>query len=175
MSSSRDKPKLADKQLKLTIDTNLVNALQKLPEMNQIEELERQGRVKIVRTDVMDTELLGQKEQRPRELRLSKSSQFEEVIGAGVAGHSRAGHAVAGSDSDYEMLAKIRGILFPNFEQLNDDKRRKAQRDCMHLATHKRNDCDYFLTMDGIILKNKEALEKIGISVLGPSQFLDML
>ncbi|MDP3041709.1 MAG: hypothetical protein Q8N62_03115 [Candidatus Omnitrophota bacterium] len=93
--------------LRITIDTNLINARQQLPDMNTLEEMHKKGLIEIVKTDAMDTEMLnGYKKG------LEKSQQYREIQGYGVFGHSRYDHAVYGSEDDGGLTQSVVMALF---------------------------------------------------------------
>ena len=130
------------------------------------------GKIEIVRTDVMDTELGD----RNKQLRL-KSEKYPEDLGVMVWGHSRWGHAVwAGPEIDYPF-EEIRDTVFPDFSQMRKESQDRATRDAMHLATHRMYKRLFFVTRDDhhIIRMRKALQEKFGIIALTPDECLTRL
>ena len=151
--------------LRITIDTNLINARQKLPEMNTLEEMHKKGLVEIVKTDAMDTEMLnGYKKG------LEKSQQYREIQGYGVFGHSRYDHAIYSGEDDGGLTQSVVMALFPGkaCSELSDND----IKDVMHIQAHITNKCDYFITEDKIILDAAELLKKLGVRIRTPSDLL---
>jgi hypothetical protein len=142
------------------------------PEIRELETMHAEGKIEIVKTDVVDTEL-GEGNEPLKQ----KSEQYSEDLGVGVWGHSRWGHALwAGPDIDYPF-EEIRETLFPGFGHMSKESQDRAIRDSMHLATHRMNKRDFFVTRDErhIIRRKKELEEKFGISVLTPEECLARL
>jgi predicted nucleic acid-binding protein len=105
---------------------------------------------------------------------LKKSEGYREDMGAGVWGHSRWGHFYWEGKSAAHALKEIRDLLFPQYNEFDEDGKRKALRDTMHLATHKIHDRDVFVTEDKDFLTNKDVLkERFGVRVLSPSELVE--
>jgi hypothetical protein len=108
----------------ITFDTSCIYPSEDEKAPRAIRELERmraEGKIEIVKTDVVDTELGEGNEA----LRL-KSEKYSEDLGAGVYGHSRYGHALyPGPGIDYP-LEEIRNTLFPNFGQMSKQSQDRA-------------------------------------------------
>lgn len=154
--------------LRITIDTNLINARQKLPEMNILEDMHTKGLIEIVKTDAMDTEMLeGYKKG------LEKSQQYREIQGYGVFGYSRFDHSVFGTVEDGGLTQSIVMALFPgkSCAELSDND----LRDVMHVQAHITNKGDYFITEDKIILAAADSLRKLGIRIRTPEMLLKEL
>jgi hypothetical protein len=130
------------------------------------------GKIEIVKTDVVDTELGEGNES----LRL-KSEKYPEDLGVMVWGHSRWGHGVwGGTEVDYPF-EEIRDTLFPDFGQMNKQSQDGATRDAMHLATHRMYKRQFFVTRDEhhIIRRRKVLEEKFGIIAVTPEECLARL
>jgi hypothetical protein len=151
--------------LHITIDTNLINARQKLPEMNVLEDMHKRGSIEIVKTDAMDTEMLeGYRKG------LEKSQQYREIQGYGVFGHSRFDHSVYGSVEDGGLTQSIVMALFPgkSCSELSDND----IRDVMHIQAHVTHKGDYFITEDKIILAAADSLVRLDVRVRTPKELL---
>jgi hypothetical protein len=158
----------------ITFDTSCIySSGEEAPRaIRELEKMHAEGKIEIVKTDVMDTEL-GEGNER---LRL-KSEKFPEDMGLGVYGYSRYGHArYPGPETDYPF-EKIRDTLFPDLGQMNKKSKDRAIRDAMHLATHRMYKRQFFVTRDErhIINNRKELEEKFGIIVLTPEECLARL
>ena len=98
-------------------------------ELNQIEEYWKSGIIEIVKTDVLDTELLNDLSDK----RKAKVSKIPEDIGILVFDHSRLGHTKLASDEEIKQFHEIIKLLFV----VPRAKLSKQQiRDAMHLHTH---------------------------------------
>ncbi len=73
----------------ITLDTNSIIDLENDPDLQVLHKLHKDGKIEIVKTDVVDTELMGGKSKK-------KSKEFKEDQGTGVIGHSRIGHSKVG-------------------------------------------------------------------------------
>jgi len=159
----------------VTFDTSCIysNEDEKAPRaIRELERIHAEGRIQIVKTDVLDTELGEGNEQ----LKL-KSEEYSEDFGVMVADLSRADHAVAGgSEIDY-LLEQIRDTVFRNLSQMSKKSQARAIRDAMHLATHRMYKRHFFVTRDQrhIIYMRKELEEKFGIVALTPEECLARL
>jgi len=155
----------------ITIDTNCINTKQGMETMNKIERWHDEGLVEIVKTDVMDTEFI-RASQKFRE----KSRKYRENLGVGVWGHSRWGHFLWGGKKRNYPFKEIRRLLFPRFERLGEDEKKKAIRDAMHLATHIMHDNDFFVTEDKDFLRKREELKKkFGVIIFTPRECYEEL
>ena len=161
----------------VTIDTNSINTRQRDANLNNLEEWHLKGLIEMVKTDVMDTEFLEASPE-PREGFMNKSSRYREDVGVGAYGHSRAHHAVYGdaNDPNYPRDKMLR-ILFPRFENLtNEDEKRRAIRDAMHLATHYMHGRDFFVTNDKHFIGARDALKgRFGLAILTPAECVSRL
>lgn len=157
----------------ITLDTNCINTKQRKEAINKLEEWRKHGLVEIVKTDVMDTELMsGGSTFRQKALR--KSESYREDMGVGVWDHSRWDHCRFGEESADYPLKEIRDLLFPQYNKLDDYGKKRALRDSMHLATHKMYNRDVFVTEDNHFLNKKDVLkERFGIRVLSPRELVE--
>lgn len=73
----------------VTLDTNSIIDLESDPDLQILHKLHEEGKIEIVKTDVVDTELMGGKSEK-------KSKDFKEDMGDAVVGHSRLDHAKVG-------------------------------------------------------------------------------
>lgn len=152
----------------ITLDSNCINAKGKHAYMNKIKEAETKGKVKIFKTDTMDTEFLKGKKY---EIGLKKSAKYEEDIGILVFGHSRWGHAKFVDKNEVKKFDLIKDILFPNKKLSENDLR-----DCMHLYTHIIYKRDFFITGDRDILDNTDKIKKeFNTAVLSPKDFVEKI
>lgn len=159
----------------ITIDTNCINTKQGKEAINKLEQWHNQGQVEVVKTDVMDTEL-SDGSPTFREKALKKSQDYPEDIGIGVIGHSRIGHCRVGGESSEYLLEKIMELLFPQYDKLDDDAKKRAIRDSMHLSTHKMHNRDVFVTEDKHFLNKRDSLkERFGITILSPEEALEKI
>jgi hypothetical protein len=156
----------------ITIDTNCINVRSSLPAMTRLEHLHSDGRVEIVKTDVLDTEIPDWRGRRGRKAR-TKSAPLKEDIGGLVLGHSRLGHARLGSDEDPALYDQIADALFGHrLTQLH----RRQVRDVMMVATHMRHKRDILVTLDKELLLRADCLgEEFGVTVLTPDECLARL
>jgi len=157
----------------ITLDTNCINTKQGMIAVNKLERWHKEGLVEIVKTDVMDTEL-GDNVASFRQKALKKSQEYHEDIGDGVWGHSRWGHFCWRDESTGNLINEIKNLLFPEYDKLSDDAKRRALRDSMHLAAHKTYNRDVFVTEDKHFLNKRDILrERFGIMVLSPEQIAE--
>ena len=156
----------------ITIDTNCINAKPSLRAMTRLEQLHSEGRVQIVKTDVLDTEL-SEWQGHLGELARRKSAQLREDIGVWVLGHSRLGHMQLAGDDDVVLYEELAQEIFelPQ-ERLN----RQQVRDVMIVATHLKHGRDYLVTLDrGVSGRASRLWEKFGITVLTPDECLSLV
>jgi len=155
-------------ELTITIDTNCINVRRSLKAMSFLEQLHQQGRVKVVKADVLDTELSQHRGLYGRRA-LEKSAALEEDMGVLVLDHSRLDHARLGEEEGATEYDDIANVLFG----APLDRLSKHQvRDVMLVATHKEHRRDILLTLDEKHLLSKAALlrERYGIKVMTPDK-----
>ncbi len=153
----------------ITIDTNCINVRSSLPAVSRLERLHSEGRLELVKTDVLDTELSdwhGRWGQRARK----KSARIHEDIGVLVWDHSRWDHARLGSDEDPALYDQIARAVFGHRLTRLDARQ---VRDVMMVATHLKHGRDILVTLDNSLLDAAEALHKrFGITVTMPEDCL---
>ncbi len=115
----------------ITIDTNLINAKEKDPVLNKIEQFMQERKIKIFKTDAMDTEM----QDGNYVSGLVKSSKFSEDIGTGVWDHSRGDHALWGVADDDILFGQILEVLFGKKDRQRYIK--NEIKDAMHLQKDK--------------------------------------
>ncbi len=168
-----DKNKKATRILNITIDTNCINVKQAIKELNQLEAFDKKGVVKIVKTDVMDTEFLDDKGN-DADKRKAKAAKLPEDIGIAVFGHSRFDHMKFASEETTKEQNEIIEIVFQKpATQLTKQQRR----DTMHLHTHLINHSDIFVTTDckHIWGKRVELKDRFGIVVAKPAECIQYI
>lgn len=156
------------KNVKLTLDTCVINTRRRIEAMNRLEKWHEQGLIEIQKTSAMDTELKGWKPG------LEKSKKHEEKLEILRWGVSRWGHAVWGGKRLEDHLEEITKLLFPQHKHKSMsevlEKHEKDYYDSLHLAIHKLYGNDIFVTTNTKhILKNKDQLKtQFGILVMTP-------
>jgi hypothetical protein len=159
--------------LKITIDTNRINARKQLDEMNKLEQLRDQGRVEIVGTQ----RLLDEIRLHPVQPQASnKVRSMRNVSEPFVLGHSALGSAylAAASRPEFDEIAEV---LFP--EKAPDCLSSNEANDVMHLLGHCHSDSDCFVTdnqKDFIKSGKRELLhERFGIIVMTDAEVIKLL
>ena len=137
----------------LYIDTHIVDATD--DRAVALRRLSTEGWLRIMRSDVMDTELMGAQPDEKRRDLLEASSGFVEAHGPAVVGHSRLDASVLASQEDVERLNAVYAILFPGVDRAT--ARRNHLRDAMHVATAIRYGGYAFVTRE-LKLLNKDRL-----------------
>lgn len=149
-------------RLRVTIDTNAINARGRNPHLRQLETWHGLGLIEIIRTRILTEEI------QPYADGLRKAHSYSERTSGFVMRRSTVrGGDVVGGPNAYRWLPAVTQILFPDksFEELHV----RSQRDVMHLCIHKANRLDYFVTMDNDILGHAAALRnEVGITALSP-------
>jgi len=158
----------------ITFDTSCIYSEGRSPpEIAELEGLHKQGRLQIVKTDVVDTELLKSRKKGLKQ----KSAAYDEDLGVVVIGHSRVNHALIADNESEDILRELMNIVFPDFENYGEGAKDGAIRDAMHLMTHHRYKRDFFVTRDEhhIIKKATQLEGRYGIIVLTPIDCLKRL
>ncbi len=158
----------------ITFDTSCIYSEGRTPpEIIELENLHKQGVIQIVKTDVVDTELLETAKEGLRR----KSAVYDEDMGTTVYGHSRYGHSLYADAESEGNLQAILNTVFPDYENFGEEAKRSAIRDSMHLATHKKYERDIFVTKDDhhLMRKSTELQQELGIIVLTPEKCLTQL
>lgn len=169
--------------ISITIDTNLINTKNKLPEVNILENYYTNGLIKIVATD----RLLQETENDHK--RYLKANLYDNISEPFTVGYSRIGYAYISSGERKPSFEELAKILFPRIKPINLTK--NQSNDVMHLVSHVHSDSDYFVTnniWDFIHEKrtnenrNKNYLDKkrirlhmIGIEICTPKEMIDKL
>jgi len=81
------------------------------PAMDRLRHLDADSKVKLVRTDTVDTELDRATDPDKRERLFGASAEYEKVQGPAVFGDSRFDHAVYGDDDETRVL----DVVFARF------------------------------------------------------------
>ncbi len=159
----------------VTVDTNCIN-LKKHPSLDIIYNLYYNSKIKIYKTDTLDTELIfsNPKKSDIKENRLNKSNSLKEDLGIGFWGQSRWNHCKWGNKKE-SFVEEFKNILFRDYERMSEKKRRNAFRDCMHLSTHLINKRDYFITLDKHFRSNNKILkDKYNLKIIHPDDFIKL-
>lgn len=148
-----------------TIDSNSINARQKIAAMNELEHLAVSGKVKIVGTQRLFDEM---KLYPPG---MQKALGLENVYEPFTVGMSRIGSAYIAPQNNKPSFAQLAKIMFPNIaiELLNENQ----QNDVMHVIGHIFSSSDYFVTLNtkDFIDKGKASeLKTLGIHVITPDE-----
>jgi hypothetical protein len=150
-------------EVKIMLDTSCLNRRKKLPTINELEKLEKQGIVKLSFHSYVEQENLKHYNPKFREAWLRKSIEHPSPY-------------FFPSDSDFEtnenvfdleIERKIIDILFPN-RKLDKKLTDNDWIDIFALIEFARSGYDFFITLDlGDFIKEnkKDELEKIGIKV----------
>lgn len=142
---------------RFALDTNLIG---RAPTgMAEIQSLADQGRVHLIRSDAVDTELATCKDDDLRQHLLAISSRLPEQFGVSVWGHSRSGHSVRGTEKDMAVFDRVWMVLQAGRDRATAS--RNDVLDAMHVWTAIRYGADAFLTMDGAG-KDKGLLQRDG-------------
>jgi hypothetical protein len=140
--------------------------------MTRLEQLHSEKRLKLVKTDVLDTELSAAKGTYAG-LARRKSHRLAEDIGTWVLGHSRLGRTRLGGDDDPALHDALAMQLFGKaWGQLHP----RQVRDVMIVATHLKHGRDILVTLDNALLDAAGALRKrFGVTLMTPEDCLDRL
>jgi len=156
--------------IRLTIDTNAINARQRVEELNRLERLASEGKVEIRTTHVLLEELEADETQ-AASTRRAKAARLPRDSPGFMVGHSTVGgpDVIGGRDVD-PLVANVLVILGAGrpFESLDAN----SQRDIRHLATHHAYGRDLFVTSDKGLLRHAQALQSCGIRVRTPKDAL---
>ena len=130
---------------RFVIDTHLIDDESKA--MCDLWSLHERHMIELLRTDVMDTELLQIEDPEKRTRLMGLSAALVEQLGVLILDHSRLDHAVLGSDEDSAMWDAVWKVLSPGRDLATAN--RKHVRDAMHVWTAMRYGADAFVTLDG--------------------------
>lgn len=107
-----------------------------LAAIQQLIEYRKEYRVELAKTDTVETERTEGESPSTAAARVAETAEFIEVLGIGVVGHSRWGHALSGNDEDNDMFVREFDTLFPNGDRNASDRTSVHNvRDAMHVAT----------------------------------------
>ncbi len=158
------------------IDVHIVDApdeaVQTLRGLHEAEVIE------LVKADAMDTELSAAKDEGARRELLEKSSELEEVVGIGIIGRSRIGHARLASKETAVTYDELWAILWPDYSRKGPktSARRTRTFDTMHIHSAIINNCFGFITRDGDLLKQSEAIwDRFELAVLTPEEVVKLV
>jgi hypothetical protein len=157
------KPELARTGLDYYLDVNVLTEASEA--MASLRRARAEGWVRLQRTDVMDTELIGAPEEKRGAL-IAESATYVESLGPWVGGHSRGGQMVGGTEVDETRFSRVFAILKPGIGTPAMGRANDV-RDAMHVATAIRYASNGFITRDSNILRHGPEL-----AALTPSSFL---
>jgi hypothetical protein len=142
--------------IRFYFDTNFVTDESEAAESLRL--MHEDGWINLWRTDTVDTELQGAKDEK-RDGLLAASAPYVESMGPLVLDNSRWDGAVWGNDEDAERIDSVFRILFPDSDR--DDhstgRARRKLRDAMHVATSIRYAGSGLVTRDDEDLLSKSA------------------
>jgi hypothetical protein len=138
-----------------TVDTNCVNAKQKLPEMNQLEQWAENELILLQTTEIAQTEMLAGNNAKRIEKAYTYIFSLSEIT----------------TDHDRELLAKIEAVIFPS------GARNKNQKNDVEIVFNSIKYGAPLVTNDGGsktqpggILGNKSELRVLGVEVFSPQE-----
>jgi hypothetical protein len=154
--------------MRLTVDTSCINAKQRSPELNQIENWQSQGLLEIQKATPFTIETLANSlpEAEAKERLIPKHPPLQELGRCMFGG----GSVLAGPD----LTAEIKSILFPSTKELTMNQ----TRDIQHLDEHVRTGGHLFVTLNtrDFVVSGKEAkLRKLGVWAITPTIALSLL
>lgn len=136
---------------RLVLDTSDVIEWHHFPQKyRELEVLYDQCRVFLAKTDVVDVELVPERNVM-EEGHFLASVKFLELHGPVVLDHSRLNHSVVVSDEDVQRLDRVREII--GVRVISERAAKHDLRDAMHIATSIRYGYDGFITRDERLLK----------------------
>ncbi len=151
------------KIFKITKDSSCINAKQQHPALNQLEEWEKQGRLRLQGAEELRKEAQGSFQQAKAEATTPLPTNFF-ILGSSCL---NGGDIFAGP----EIWDQLRAILFPTVAELNNNQ----MSDVNHLAQHVRSGGDVFVTSDTNFIRKQEALRRYGIWVFSPEELVALL
>lgn len=138
----------------LYIDTHIVDAADE--RAVDLRRLNDEGWLRVIVTDVVDTELMSATPHQKRDQLLSASAEFIEAHGPAVPGVSRHGASVHQGEPDAERLDAVYTILFPGADRKTATS--NHLRDAMHVSTAIRYGGYAFVTRERRLLNKSEAI-----------------
>lgn len=168
-------------KLRITIDTNCVNASGRQEDMTVIEKYKERGLIEICTTIRMLNEM-GEDISKPLTKLQRKAKQYPEIQISNRWGMMRWDEGNYGPLPDDAQIPKpeeIVEVLFPNetWESLTNDSTKKGMlNDVLHLQVHIYSQNDYFVTMDDHFLDKRVLLkERFGVGIYTPSEMREEL
>jgi hypothetical protein len=135
----------------------LIDLDQGQTEASELDRLDREGWIDLIKMDVLDTELARNRDPEQLAQRLARSSTFVEYFGPMVLGYSRLDHSVLASQEDVALLEQVLSVLWPHARM--DTANRHQVGDAMHVAWSIRNRTNGLITSDQRILDRRTAIE----------------
>jgi len=133
--------------------------------LNQLEELERRGLIRLQGAEELRKEAQGTLQQAKAEATAPLPTNFFTLGSSALDG----GDILAGPD----MFKELRAILFPTVAELSANQ----QSDIAHLVQHVRSGDDAFITLDTNFIRDgkREVLRRYGIWVFHPEELVTLL
>ncbi len=159
-------------EIQYAVDTNFIG--DPSPAALRLRELRDGGWIRLVRADVLGTEL-GAAPARLRGQLEAEAARFVELLGPAVVGHSRVDASVVGSAADEQRLAEVLEALFPGSSLPPTSRTAEHNlRDAMHVATAIRYGLNGFLTRDRRVSDGAERIRERfdGFTVGSPESVL---
>ncbi len=144
---------------RITIDTNCINAKQKIEALNLLEKWDSAGKIEIQKSAPFSAEIQGNLKREAKDKNIPHHPPLF-VLGSSILG---GGDVLAGPD----IKDKIQGILFPGVSHLSVNQ----ERDVQHLGEHVRTGGHLFVTLDKsdfIAGKKEKQLRALGIWCVVP-------
>jgi len=174
---------MINNKIKITIDSNLINARQKDEVLNELENMFKRGIIEIVGSQRLFDEM-------NTENRLKKAQNYQNISEPFVLCKSRIGYAYISCNEKQPSFEELSDILFPS--KKITELAPSEENDIMHLIAHAHSDSDYFVTRNtkdfidakrtninktSEDLKNqkREKLLKLGIKVKTPEEILKII
>jgi len=134
---------MSEKKPILTVDTNLINAKQRMTSMNKLEQWRDEGKLKIVGTFRLKMEIGTYKNRKASE----KEKTIPNVSEPLILNQSFIGHAYLAAPNDKApQFWDLSAIMFPgkDYKKLTKNE----SNDVMHLISHYFSGSDIFVTDD---------------------------
>lgn len=157
--------------VKVALDTGCLNARGKHPELNKLDELEKEGKITLSTSSTSRREQIEtQKDPVWLDKYEKRIDELQEDNEPAMVGVSRVGMSQVASNSVPQLVEDLKKICFPGKKLSKNDIN-----DIEHLASAIENSADVFVTMnkkDMIDNGKREEIEKYGIKVRQPNQAL---
>lgn len=159
---------------RLVLDTSDVIEWHHFPQKyRELELLYDQCRVFLAKTDVVDVELVPERNVM-EEGHFLASVKFLELHGPVVLDHSHLNHSVVVSDEDVQRLDRVKEII--GVRVISERAAKHDLRDAMHIATSIRYGYDGFITRDERLLKCHDQFSReFGFRVMNHEDAVDWL